>query len=119
MAPNLGVNVIEVDGRAAPAIERAPISVAGFLVRSERGAPNVPVQLTSLRDFANTFGAYRDDAFGAHAVRGFFDNGGTEAYAVRVTGAGAVAAAATVPAASGAATLRVAAGVHGREDPGA
>lgn len=119
MALNLGINVIEVDGRAAPAIARAPISVAGFLVRGERGVPNVPVPVTSFRDFVNNFGSYREDAFGAHAVRGFFDNGGTEAYAVRVAGAGTVAAAAALATAAGTPTLRVAAGTRGREDPGA
>ena len=34
MAFNIGVNVLEVDGRAAPTIVAAPISVAGFPVRA-------------------------------------------------------------------------------------
>lgn len=118
MAFNLGVNVLEVDGRAAPAIERAPISTAGFLVRSQRGVPNAPVQITSFRDFQNNFGSYRDDAFGAHVVRGFFENGGSEAYAVRVLDPAAVPAAAVLNTAGGAGTLQVVAGMRGRRDPG-
>jgi phage tail sheath protein FI len=119
MAFNVGVNLVEVDGRAAPAIARAPISVAGFLVRSSRGVPNQPINVTSFRTFEDNFGTYRADTFGAHAVRGFFDNGGTEAYVVRVVGSGSATASAMLSTPTPAPTLRVAAGVHGREDPGA
>jgi len=34
MAFNLGINVVEVDGRATPSIVAAPVSVAGLLVVS-------------------------------------------------------------------------------------
>src|SRR5215216_3603720 len=84
MAFNIGVNVVEVDGRAAPTIVAAPISVAGFLVRSQRGIRNLPVSIRGFGDFVSNFGGYIDTAFGAHAVRGFFDNGGTEAFVVRI-----------------------------------
>jgi len=86
MAFNLGVNVVEVDGRAAPTIVAAPISVAGLLVRSQRGVPNLPVPLRGVNDFVTNFGSFINNAFGAHAVRGFFDNGGIDAYAVRIVG---------------------------------
>lgn len=119
MAFNLGVNVVEVDGRAAPTIVAAPISVAGFLVRSQRGVPDLPVPIRGFSDFVTNFGSYTTNAFGAHAVRGFFDNGGTEAYVVRVVGSGSSAASATLNDRVGAATLDVAAGRRGREDPGA
>jgi hypothetical protein len=119
MAFNVGVNLVEVDGRAAPAIARAPISVAGLLVRSPRGVPNLPINVTSFRTFTDNFGGYDVNLRSAHAVRGFFDNGGTEAYVVRVVGANAAAASAQLSTALGPFTLRVAAGVQGREDPGA
>jgi phage tail sheath protein FI len=118
MALNIGVNVIEVDGRASPTLVGAPTGVAGFLVRSLRGAPDFAVPVRGLSDFMAAFGTYVDYAFGAHAVRGFFENGGAEAHVVRVVGAGAVAAQVDLPDRAAVATLRVRAGRHGRPDPG-
>jgi uncharacterized protein len=116
--PNIGINVREVDGRAAPTIVGAPISVAGFLVRSVRGVPDTPVHVMGFADYVARFGGYRGDLYGAHAVRGFFDNGGTEAYVVRVVGAGAVVAEATLDDDAGNATLVVTAGGRGYPEPG-
>lgn len=118
MAFNLGVNVVEVDGRAAPTIVAAPFSVAGLLVRSQRGAPNIAVPLRGFSDFVTNFGNFINDAFGAHVMRGFFDNGGTEAFAVRIVGGGSLAASVMLNDRAAAATLRVAAGMRGRQDPG-
>jgi hypothetical protein len=116
--PNIGINVREVDGRAAPTIVGAPVSVAGFLVRSVRGVPDTPVHVMGFADYVARFGGYRDDLYGAHAVRGFFDNGGIEAYVVRVVGAGAVPAAATLDDSVGNATLVATAGARGYPEPG-
>ena len=110
MALNIGVNVIEVDGRAAPTLVGAPSGVAGFLGRSQRGVPDLAVPVRGFTDFVAAFGTYVDYAFGAHAVRGFFDNGGAEAHVVRVVGAGAVAAEVSLLDRAGVATLRVRAG---------
>jgi hypothetical protein len=118
MSFNLGTNVVEVDGRTAPAIPAAPLSTAAFLVNGDRGVPNLPVRLGGVLDYVNAFGGYTDTSFGLHAVRGFFENGGTEAYAVRIVGPGAVAARVDLPDRLGATTLRVEAGSHGRADPG-
>jgi phage tail sheath protein FI len=117
---NLGVNVIEVDGRSSPAIAGAPISTAAFLVRSERGIPNLPVPVQGFADFANNFGSYIITAFGAFAVRGFFDNSGTQAYAVRIVGPNGRAASVMLGDRQGApaSTLLVQAGMRGRPDPG-
>ncbi|WP_067463955.1 phage tail sheath C-terminal domain-containing protein [Actinomadura macra] len=120
MAFNIGVNVVEIDGPAAPAIASAPVSVAGFLLRTERGIPNVPVALHGPGDYAAAFGGFVPDVFGPHAMRGFFDNGGTEAYAVRVVDREtARAAQVTLADRKGVPTLQVTAGALGREDPGA
>ena len=121
MTINLGVTVVEVDGKSSPTITGAPTSVSGFVVRSRRGAPDRAVRVRGFADFVSTFGSYAPNAFGAYAVRGFFDNGGADAYVVRVVGAGAAPssfdvvdrAAAPVP------TLRVRAGARGAADPGA
>lgn len=123
MAFNIGVNVLEVDGRSVPGIVAAPTSVGGFLVRSQRGVPNQPTRVQGLGDYADKFGSPQPGLYGSHAVRGFFDNGGSQAYVVRVVASGgsnpARAASVTLNDANGTATLRVAAGQRGREDPGA
>jgi phage tail sheath protein FI len=49
MTLNVGVNVIEVDGRASPTIQAAPTSVAAFIGLAERGAPNRPVRFPQRR----------------------------------------------------------------------
>lgn len=119
MATNIGINLIETDGRAARTISAAPVSVAAFLVRSLRGVPNVPVTVRGFSDFTVNFGGYSENLFGAFAVRGFFDNGGTEAKIVRLVGSGALAATRDFNDRAGNPTLRISAGVRGRPDPGA
>ena len=121
MAFNIGVNVVEVDGRATPAIVAAPVSVAGFLVVSERGVPNVAVPIGGVADFRNNFGGVTATAVGAYAVRGFFDNGGTQAFVVRAVGSGARPARVVLTdrAAEPLPTLDLVAGMRGRPDPGA
>jgi hypothetical protein len=121
MAFNIGVNVLEVDGRASPAIPAAPISVAGFLIASERGIPNIPVTVRGPVDLSNNFGQITPTAAkGVLAVRGFFDNGGSESVVVRITNGAFAPAVVVLKDRAGAPvdTLRVAAGSRGREDPG-
>lgn len=84
MSVNVGINVVEVDGRVAPSIQPAPTSVTGFSIRAQRGIPGEVVRVTNWSQFLEHFGSYRADGFGAYAVRGFFDNGGTTAYVTRV-----------------------------------
>jgi hypothetical protein len=115
---NIGVNVLEVDGRASPTIVQAPISVAGFLVRSRRGVPNLPVYVRGVADFDRNFGSFERGLWGAHAIRGFFGEGGSEAHVVRIVGAGAASSSVTLNDTGGTATLTVQAGARGRGDPG-
>ena len=71
--------------------------VAGFAGFTERGplpppdatpdvAARVAVRLTSWAEFLTTFGGFVPYSYLAYAVRGFFDNGGTTCYVVRVAG---------------------------------
>jgi uncharacterized protein len=92
MALNLGINVLEVDG-ATPALQGAPTSVAGFVVRTQRGVPGVVQEISNFTQFTNYFGGYvaagnvngtQTSFVGAYAVRGFFDNGGATAYVLRI-----------------------------------
>ncbi len=88
MSFNVGINVVEVDGRATPSIQPAPTSVTGFSIKSQRGIPGQVVRVTNWGQFIEHFGNYLDSAYGAYSVRGFFDNGGTTAYITRVVHTG-------------------------------
>jgi hypothetical protein len=114
----IGINVIETDGSAAPAIAGAPTSVGGVLLRSRRGPAGTPVRVSSFRDFAARFGAHDARFTGAYAVEGLFANGGHEAHIVRVTDTAAVAARVTLLDRAGNSGLQVTAGYRGSEDPG-
>ncbi|WP_432949894.1 phage tail sheath C-terminal domain-containing protein [Kribbella sp. CA-253562] len=122
MAFNIGVNVVEVDGSAAPSITGAAVSVAGFTVLTERGVPGRPARVTSFVQFAERFGGYFRGGLGAYLVKGFFDNGGQTAYINRIVDAdpkkGAKAATAALKDDGGTTVLEVAAGYRGRLDPG-
>src|SRR5260370_17520812 len=122
MALNIGLNVIEVDGSAAPAIQGAATSVAAFNVATSRGTPKRPVQVTSFPQFTQRFGGFAADSYGAYLVKGFFDNGGQFAWVNRVAGAGGNAptpATGTIPAGAQPANqlMSFSAGYRGSPDP--
>jgi uncharacterized protein len=120
MALEIGVNVIEVDGRASPTIQAAPTSVAAFLGLAERGVANRPVRVTNPAQFRDRFGNPRADGYLAYAIEGFLLNGGRESYISRVVGAGSVAASVMLNnrAAIPAPALRVTGGYRGQPDMG-
>lgn len=120
---NLGINVIETDGRATPAVAGAATSTGAFCVRTQRGTPNRPILVTSFAQYVERFGGFDEGSFGAHLVKGFFDNGGRRAWVSRVGpgGDGAVASAATLRQGAAETTpdlLDVEAGYRGAPDPG-
>ena len=115
---NIGLNVIEVDGTAAPAIAGAPTSVAAFNILTRRGIPNHAARVSSMADFVEKFGGPFAGGYGAYMVQGFFDNGGTVAYINRVAGAAATVASRQLTDSAPAATLRIEAGYRGTADPG-
>jgi len=121
MALNVGVNVLEVDGRSSPTLQAAETSVAAFVGLTQRGVPNRPVSVTTVAQFQARFGGYLSNGYLAYALEGFFDNGGQTAYVSRVVGAGAAPASLRLanrqtPAAGPA--LQVTAGFLGQADPG-
>ncbi len=122
MNHKIGLNVIEVDGRAAPSIQPAPTSVAAFIIRAPKGVPGRVEQVTNWTQFTERFGGYMDQAYGAYAVRGFFDNGGSMAYVTRVMPSSgdnaAVPSSTTLVDSEGAVALTVKAGYLGLEYPG-
>jgi hypothetical protein len=118
MSVNIGINVVETDGTAVPALAGAATSVAGLLVRSQRGPVDRAVRVSSLEQFLGRFGDHDRRFASSLGVQGFFANGGQEAHVARVAGAGGAAASVTLKGRDGADTLLVRAGYRGVPEPG-
>ncbi|ALF52901.1 hypothetical protein ACX27_08580 [Nostoc piscinale CENA21] len=88
-------------------------SIAAFVDTFERGLLNRPVRVFNFGDFAREFGGLDSRSEASYAIQQFFLNGGTEAWVVRVAGAGAVAASTTIQTA-----LTVEAGRFNFSNPG-
>jgi uncharacterized protein len=80
-----GVYVEEVAAGARP-IEGVGTSVAAFVGLAERGPTNSPVLVTNWSQFTQTFGEFMEGSYLAHAVYGYFLNGGGTCYVVRIGG---------------------------------
>jgi phage tail sheath protein FI len=80
-----GVYVEEVASGARP-IEGVGTSVAAFVGLAPQGPLNEPTLVTNWSQFVANFGDFTDGYYLAHSVYGFFNNGGTAAYIVRVGG---------------------------------
>lgn len=78
-----GVYAEEQERSFAP-LRLGKSGVVGFVGITERGPSNVPVKITSIREFYEIFGDFSGGGFLASAVEGFFKNGGQECYIVRV-----------------------------------
>jgi uncharacterized protein len=59
-------------------------SIGAFLGRAAKGPINRPVRLFSFADYERSFGEPHPASDLAHAVRLFFNNGGTDCYVVRI-----------------------------------
>src|SRR6185295_8626924 len=79
-----GVYVEEVDRGSKP-IEAVGTNTVGFLGESAKGPPNESVLITNWSQFVRTFGDFKDcSEHFAHAVYGFFNNGGSRCFVVNV-----------------------------------
>ncbi|WP_284581393.1 phage tail sheath subtilisin-like domain-containing protein [Streptomyces sp. 2P-4] len=105
-----GVYVEEVASGSRP-IEGAGTSVAAFVGLAPCGPLNDPTLVTNWSQYVAEFGDFTDGCHLAHAVYGFFDNGGTAAYVVRVGGGADPAAAVPAPSRVAAAAVGGAAAV--------
>lgn len=104
-----GVYVEEVAGGSRP-IEGVGTSVAAFVGLAPFGPLNEPTLVTNWSQYVAEFGDFTDGCYLAHSVYGFFNNGGTAAYVVRVGGALAGTDAAVEPAAAATGPQAVTAG---------
>ena len=80
-----GVYVQEVDSGSRP-IQGVGTAVAAFVGLAESGPFNTATLVTNWKQFTATFGAFTKDAYLAHAVYGYFLNGGGNCFVVRVGG---------------------------------
>src|SRR6266581_3753492 len=79
-----GVYVEEVDRGAKP-IEAVGTNTVGFLGESARGPVNEAVLITNWSTFVKTYGDFgQASTHLAHAVYGFFNNGGSRCFVVNV-----------------------------------
>ncbi|NJP43101.1 phage tail sheath family protein [Actinacidiphila epipremni] len=88
-----GVYVEEVQSGARP-IEGVGTAVAAFVGFAERGPFHAPTLVTSWDQYAQLFGGFTEGTYLAHAVYGYFLNGGGAAYVVRIGGDASAAGAA-------------------------
>ncbi|MFE3559766.1 phage tail sheath subtilisin-like domain-containing protein [Streptomyces sp. NPDC059193] len=80
-----GVYVEEVASGSRP-IEGVSTSVAAFVGLAPEGPLNEPTLVTNWTQYVASFGDFTDGYYLAHSVYGFFNNGGSAAYVVRVGG---------------------------------
>jgi phage tail sheath protein FI len=80
-----GVYMEEVSSGSRP-IEAAGTAVAAFVGFAEKGPSNQPTLVTNWTQYTQNFGGFIPGSYLAHAVYGFFANGGGSAYVVRVGG---------------------------------
>lgn len=78
-----GVYVEEVERGSRP-IEAVGTSTAAFLGESAQGPVNEPVLVTNWSQFTRVFGGFTQAPVLAHAVYGFFANGGTRLFVCNV-----------------------------------
>src|ERR1035438_440906 len=81
-----GVYIEEVEPGVRP-IEGVGTAVAAFLGLASDGPFHTPTLVTNWSQFTMTFGEPVEGSYLAHAVYGYFLNGGGRAYIVRIGGA--------------------------------
>jgi phage tail sheath protein FI len=80
-----GVYVEEVESGSRP-IEGVGTAVAAFVGFAAQGPFNTPTLVANWGQFSQVFGDFVDGCYLAHAVYGYFLNGGGNCYVVRVGG---------------------------------
>src|ERR671929_2245292 len=78
-----GVYIEEVDRGSKP-IEAVGTSTCAFIGESSVGPTNEAVLITNWAQYTRTFGDFTHSTHLAHAVYGFFNNGGTKAFVCNV-----------------------------------
>ena len=84
-----GVYIEEMEAGSRP-IEGVGTAVAAFVGLASRGPANTPTLVTNWSQYTQTFGDFLEGSYLAHAVYGYFLNGGGAAYIVRIGADGAM-----------------------------
>ncbi len=71
------------DTVAPPPLSIANTRIAGFVGTTQKGPMNEPTRLKNWDEFSETFG-YSSESYTSDSVYGFFRNGGTDCWVVRV-----------------------------------
>ncbi|HFE44566.1 MAG TPA: hypothetical protein ENJ18_03595 [Nannocystis exedens] len=79
--PGVYINEVPSGSRTITGVST---SIAVFVGRTERGELNKPTLLFNYSDFSRNFGTSTADSELATATRLFFENGGTQAYVMRI-----------------------------------
>lgn len=90
-----GVYIEEVSS-GVRTITGVATSITLFIGWAPRGRTDKAVRITSFADYERAFGGLDQRTLLGHAVLQFFDNGGSDAYIVRLAGGGAAAATAVI-----------------------
>src|SRR6516162_3814777 len=91
-----GVYIEEVPSGVHP-IAGVATSVGAFIGWAPQGQTNQAVHVNSFTDFQRKFGGLDSRSYLGYAVKHFFDNGGQEAYIVRIVWDGTQKAASGSP----------------------
>lgn len=83
-APTIPGVFVEEDPGGVPAISGVATSIAAFVDTFRSGPLDQAIHLSSFADFERELGGLDESSEASWAIRQFFLNGGTEAYAVRV-----------------------------------
>ncbi len=81
LAPGVYINEILAGARQIAGVSTATTAFIGW---TPKGRTDAAVEVESLREFVEEFGDLDSRSFVGHAVRHFFDNGGTIAWIVRL-----------------------------------
>jgi phage tail sheath protein FI len=83
LSPGVYVEEVESGSRS---IEGVGTAVAAFVGIAENGPFNTPTLLSNWTQFTSIFGSFMEGSYLAHAVYGYFLNGGGNCYVVRLGG---------------------------------
>src|SRR5581483_9810332 len=97
----------ELADAGPPPVRGVRADIAGFVGIAPRGPIHTPTPVESWRQYQAVFGDFVSYGFLAYAVKGFFENGGTLCYVVRVAGVDAASASFLLKDASGAVLARI------------
>ena len=61
-----------------------PVAMAAFVGFAEKGPVNTHTLVTNWSQFVETFGDFMEGSYLAHAVYGYYNNGGGRCYIVRI-----------------------------------